>query len=163
MSPSQDLQAQQDELRNSIVIGWISALMLITIMFVVSLVKGAITNDFSRFAKDPGSFGLNVMIVIFAIHAVIPIALRVFNSTAFRWTMVGIAIFFLLMFLAHELTHMFIEKLPISIYRTLDWTHHGVMLWIVVMNIKWARAAGQAAARSGSGRPIAADLAVSTK
>lgn len=163
MSQTKDLPAQQDELRNSLIIGWISALLLILIMFVVSLVKAAIANDFTRFAKDPGTFGLNMMIVIFAIHAVIPVALRMFKGTVFRWTMVGVAIFFLLMFVAHGLTHMFIDKMPMNIYHTLDWTHHGVMLWIIVMNIRWARAAGEGTARSDGGVPINTNLAVSAK
>lgn len=163
MSQMKDLQARQEDLRNSLVVGWICALLLILTMFVVSLVKAAIATDFSRFAKDPGNIGLNMMIIIFAIHAVIPVALRVFNGVVFRWTMVGVGIFFFLMFLAHELTHMFVDKMPMNIYHTLDWTHHGLMLWIIAMNILWARAAAPGTARAGNDVPLTANLAVNAK
>ena len=88
--------SKQENLRQSIIVGWINLLQLVVVMFVVSLIKLAIANDFTPFGKDPGYMGLNIMIVVFTIYAVIPILLRIFDGNVFRWLMVGISIFFLL-------------------------------------------------------------------
>lgn len=136
-----DTKAIQETLRRRITVGWISALQLVVIMFVVSLVRAAIANDFKPFALDPGNRGLDMMIVIFAIYAVIPVLVRVFDGLLFRWAMVGASVFFFLMFIAHQLTHMVVDKMPLSIYDVLEFSNHAVMLWVIVCSVRWARLA----------------------
>jgi hypothetical protein len=134
-----DKKQAQEALRHSITIGWICALQLVVIMFLVSLVRAAIANDFRPFGRDPGNLGLDIMIVIFAIYAVIPMLLRLFDGPVFRWFMVGVAVFFFLMFIAHQLTHMMVDHMPLNIYHTLDFAHHAVLLWVSVCSVRWAR------------------------
>ncbi|RQP22645.1 hypothetical protein [Piscinibacter terrae] len=136
-----DTKQVQDELRRSITVGWINALQLVVIMFLVSVVRAAIANDFKPFGRDPGNLGLDIMIVIFAIYALIPVAVRMFDGLIFRWTMVGAAVFFFLMFIAHQLTHMVVDKMPLNIYHVLDFSHHAVLLWLIVCSVRWARMA----------------------
>lgn len=131
--------SKQESLRQTIIVGWITLLQLVVVMFVVSLISSAIANDFSAFGKDPGYLGLNIMIVVFAIYAAIPILVRAFNGNPFRWFMVGISIFFFLFFIAHQLTHMIVDKMPLSLYSILDFSHHFIILWIIVCTIRWAR------------------------
>lgn len=136
-----DTTAIQETLRRHITIGWISALQLVVIMFLVSLVRAAIANDFKRFGVDPGDRGLNIMIVIFAVYALIPVLVRMFDGRVFRWTTVGVAVFFWLMFIAHQLSHLLVDKTPLSIYHVLDFSHHAVLLWVIVCSVRWARMA----------------------
>lgn len=134
-----DKKDTQDALRHSITVGWICALQLVVIMFVVSLCRAAIANDFRPFGRDPGNMGLDIMIVIFAIYAVMPMLMRMFDGRIFRWFMVGAAVFFFLMFIAHQLTHMYVDHMPLNIYHVLDFAHHAVLLWVSVCSVQWAR------------------------
>lgn len=131
--------SKQESLRQTVIVGWINLLQLVVVMFVVSLITSAIANDFTRFGKDPGYAGLNIMIVVFAIYAAVPILVRAYDGHAFRWFMVGISIFFLLFFIAHQLTHMMVDKTPLTLYSILDFSHHFIMLWVIVCTIRWAR------------------------
>lgn len=128
-----------EQYRKSIIIGWISLLQLVVVMFIVSLLRSAIANDFRPFTKDPGYTGMNIMIVVFTIYAAIPIFVNLFDGRVFRWFIVGISIFFLLFFIAHQLTHMLVDKMPLSMYHVLDFAHHFIILWVIVCAIRWAR------------------------
>ena len=162
MNVNQDLLQRQDALRQSITVGWICALQLVVIMFVVALLRAAIGNDFTGFSKDPGDLGMRVMLVVFTIYAVIPIALRMIGGVVFRWAMVGVAVFFLLMFVAHQLSHMYMDGRPLNFFHTLDFAHHGMMLWLIVLTVRWARLAQRDVA-SASARPGVGGLAVGAK
>ena len=136
-----DTKEIQDTLRRHITVGWICALQLVVITFLVSLVRAAIANDFELFVHDPGNRGLDITIVIFAIYALIPVLVRMFDGVVFRWTMVGAAVFFFLMSIAHQLIHMVVDKMPLSLYHVLDFSHHTVLLWVIVCSVRWARMA----------------------
>lgn len=131
--------SKPEYLRQSIAIGWIVLLQLVIVMFIVSILRGAIANDFTGFAKDPGQLGTNIMIVVFTIYALVPALVRTFEWRAFRWFVVAISIFFFLFFIAHQLTHMYVDNTQLNLYHTLDFAHHAVMLWIIVCSIQWAR------------------------
>lgn len=139
------MQSTEENLRRSIIVGWINLLQLIVVMFLVSLVRSAIANDFTSFGKDPGNLGLDIMIVIFSIYAVMPVLVKMFDARAFRWLLVGVSIFFLLLFIAHQITHMVVDKMPLNIYHLLDFSHHLIMVWVIFCTIQWARLAEVAA------------------
>lgn len=133
------MSSVSENYRQSVVIGWVNLLQLVVVMFVISLLKSAIENDFTPFGRDPGIMGMNIMIVVFTIYAVIPILVKMFDAQAFRWFIVGISIFFLLFFIAHQLTHMIVDKMPLNLYHLLDFAHHFIILWVIVSAIRWAR------------------------
>ena len=130
---------QQEKYRQSIIVGWIMLLQIVLVMFIISLLRGAIKNDFSGFAKDPGELGTNIMIIVFAIYAIIPVMVRICSAIFIRWFTFGISIFFLLFFIAHQLTHMIVDNMPLNIYHVLDFTHHAIILWVIVCSYKWAK------------------------
>lgn len=131
--------SKQETMRQSVIVGWINLLQLVVVMFVISLIKSAIENDFTPFGRDPGIQGMNIMIVVFTIYALIPVLVRMFSATPFRWFIVGISIFFLLFFIAHQITHLAVDKMPLTLYSLLDFAHHLMMLWVIVCAIRWAR------------------------
>lgn len=142
----------QDKYRDAIQLGWVNALQLVVIMFLVSVTRAAIANDFKGFGKDPGNTGLDIMIVIFAIYALLPVLVRMFDGRIFRWFMVGAGVFFLLMFIAHQLTHMYVDKMPLNIYHVLDFAHHGLMIWVTYCSVQWARLASAPAPQQAEPR-----------
>lgn len=123
----------------TIAISWITLLQLVVVMFIVSILRGAVANDFSGFAKDPGEMGTNIMIVVFTIYALLPIFIFVFTHVIFRWIYFALAIFFLLFFVAHQITHMIVDNMPLNMYHLLDFAHHGVMIFVIVLSLLWAR------------------------
>jgi hypothetical protein len=134
---------KQENLRQSIIIGWIALIQLVVVMFIVAIYRGAIANDFTGFVKDPGSLGIDIMIVVFTIYALVPVLVRAIDWRVFRWFMVGISVFFLLFFIAHQLTHMIVDNTQLNLYHVLDFAHHFLMLWIIACTIRWARHRGE--------------------
>lgn len=132
--------SKQEQYRQSVIVGWIMLLQIVLVMFIISILRGAIKNDFSGFAKDPGELGTNIMIIVFAIYAVIPVLVRAIGAVFMRWFTFGISIFFMLFFIAHQLTHMIVDNMPLNIYHVLDFVHHAIILWVIICSYKWAKA-----------------------
>lgn len=133
------MQAKKDYLRQTQIVGWIALLQVVIVMFVIGLCRAAVEGDFSKFARDPGQFGLDIMIVVFTLYAAIPVLLQAFEFRAFRWFMVAVSIFFFLFFVAHQIGHMVMDKTALNINHVLDFAHHILMLWMIVCAIRWAR------------------------
>ncbi|MES2674926.1 MAG: hypothetical protein V4660_11855 [Pseudomonadota bacterium] len=131
--------SKQEQYRQSVIVGWIMLLQVVLVMFIISILRGAVKNDFSGFAKDPGIGGTNIMIIVFAIYAILPVLLRAMDYIFLRWFTFAISIFFLLFFIAHQLTHMIVDNMPLNLYHVLDFTHHGIILWVIVCSFKWAK------------------------
>lgn len=125
--------------QNLIAISWIVLLQIVLVMFIISILRGAVANDFSGFAKDPGEMGTNIMIVVFTIYALLPVLVFLLTHVIFRWFYFALAIFFLLFFIAHQVTHMIVDNMPLNLYHLLDFAHHGVMILVIILSLKWAR------------------------
>lgn len=132
--------SKQEYLRQTLIVGWIALLNLVVVMFIVSIYRGAIADDFSGFGKDPGTLGMDIMIVVFAIYALIPVLVRCTDRVPLRWFMVLTSCFFFLFFIAHQLTHMIVDGTRLNLYHVLDFAHHFLMLWMIVCSIRWLRA-----------------------
>lgn len=137
------MSSKQEYLRQTLIVGWIALINLVVVMFIVSIYRGAIANDFSGFTKDPGTLGMDIMIVVFTIYALIPVLVRWTDWVPVRWFMVLASCFFFLFFIAHQLTHMIIDGTRLSLYHVLDFAHHFLMLWMIVCSIRWLRARGE--------------------
>ncbi len=110
-------------------------------MFVVSVVRAGVANDFRSFKDDPGTQGMNTMAVVFTIYALIPMLLCLFDGRFFRWAMLVPALLFFLMFFGHQLGHMVVDKTPLGIDDAMNFGHHALLLWIIVCTVRWARLA----------------------
>ncbi|PCK04415.1 MAG: hypothetical protein COA42_19225 [Alteromonadaceae bacterium] len=133
------MNSKEDFYRNILIIGWIQLLQIVVVMFIVSILIAGVDNDFSGFAKDPGMLGVDVMVVVFAIYAILPLVLKGFGSVYIRWANFGLTIFFFLFFLVHQLSHLFVDNIPLSWYHLLDFVHHIVILAMVWVSFLWAR------------------------
>lgn len=126
--------------RQSLIICWIALVQLVMVMFIMALLSGAVNNEFTRFSKDPGEAGIKIMIIVFTIYIILPLLIKLIDHKIFRWTIFGLCIFFFLFFLAHQLTHMIVDKMPLGLHHTLDFAHHIIMILAAVLTFLWARA-----------------------
>jgi len=133
------MESKQLFYRNALIIGWIQLLQIVVVMFIVSILRAAVDNDFTGFVKDPGTLGTNVMIVVFTIYAALPFILKLFGHTFMRWLNFGLLIFFFLFFVAHQLTHMIVDQMPLNLYHLLDFAHHIIILIMAYIGFLWAR------------------------
>jgi hypothetical protein len=139
--------SKPEYLRQSLIIGWVSLLQLRVVLFVIALSRSAVANDFTSFAKDPGMQGTNIMIVLFALHALVPVLVRAFDGQVFRWIVAVISGFFLLFFSAHEISHLLAkDEMYWNLEKILDLSHLALMLWVAVCAIRWARLQEKSAA-----------------
>lgn len=123
----------------SIMFGWLVLLHVVVIMFLISLLLGAVENDFSEFNTHPGEEGVNIMIVVFMSYAVMPLLVRLLTNIICRWIFFAFSILAFLLFLSHHLTHVFVDRDPMTIFNILDFTHHAVSIFLMVLTFFWAR------------------------
>lgn len=133
------MSSKQNRLRLSIILGWVGLLQLRVVLFIIALMRGAIENDFKSFAEDPGYLGMNIMIVIFTIYVFIPIFVQLWARPFFKWFLFGVSVFFLLFFVAHELTHLHNDAVYMSLEKLLDLSHIVILFWVVACTLQWAR------------------------
>lgn len=133
------MPSKYERLRLSIIFGWIGLLQLRIVLFVIALTRSAIENDFSSFATDPGYLGMNIMIVLFTIYVFIPILVQVWDKSAFKWFIFGLSVFFLLFFMAHELSHLHADAVYMSLEKLLDLSHIAILLWVTARTFQWSR------------------------
>ncbi|MEJ2418821.1 MAG: hypothetical protein P8Y45_18195 [Exilibacterium sp.] len=136
------MRTVEERYRLLITIGWICLLQIVILMFLVYLMRSAVDNDFLSWSKDPGEFGLDMMYIVFTIYIFIPILTQIFSAKIFRWFLVLIGILFFLFFVAHQLSHMIIDNTSLSLVHLLDFAHHFLSLWVIVISIRWARLPG---------------------
>lgn len=129
-----------DDLRNRIALGWISMLFCAIGGFMADLIKSAVSNDFSKWSSDPGPIGLQIVSTVIVIYIAMPLIIRSASAVWFRWTLVGLTVFFALFFLAHQVAHAVSGTRPFDIVHAFDFAHHVIAIWQVVLTARWARA-----------------------
>ncbi len=130
-----------DELRSRIAQGWTAMFFCVMCGFLVDLIKSAIYNDFGKWINDPGPVGMKMISIVMVIYIVMPMLVRSVGATWFRWTLVGLTVFFGLFFVAHQVAHALTNSRPFDIIHAFDFAHHGLVIWMVVLTARWARQA----------------------
>jgi hypothetical protein len=129
-----------DDLKNRIALGWIAMLFCVVGGFMVDLIKSAVYNDFSKWSSDPGPVGMQIISTVIVIYIVMPLVVRNVSAVWFRWTLVGLTVFFALFFLAHQVAHALSGTRPFDIVHAFDFAHHAIAIWQIVLTARWARA-----------------------
>lgn len=119
--------------------GWTMMFIIFLAMFVVDLTHSAILQDFTKWQKDPGSSGLGILIIIMAIYASMPMLIKSIQAKWFRQTVIGVTVFFTLFFVAHQITHLLAGDKPFGVMHILDFSHHVLGVWVVVVATLWLR------------------------
>jgi len=105
----------------------------------LDVVRCIVVGDFTRWAKHLGLGGLDVIAVVMAIYALMPLLVRTISDQWFRFVTVGVTIFMTLFVLAHEASHLVAGDKPFGIQHALDITHHVLGISTAVAASLWAR------------------------
>jgi hypothetical protein len=137
------MEPRNESLRSRIALGWVMMLLVQTIMLVIMTVDSILMDDnFKSLRFDPGSRGLKMMVVLFALYALMPVYVYLVPGgrlPALRWIAVGLAALGFLFFLLHHLAHWHYGQRPDLSSHVLDVTIHLISLWVIVSSIRWAR------------------------
>jgi hypothetical protein len=142
-----------DELRSRIAQGWTAMFFCVMCGFLVDLIKSAVNNDFSKWVNDPGPVGMKIVSVVMVIYIIMPVLVRSVGAAWFRWTLVGLTVFFGLFFVAHQVAHALTNSRPFDIIHAFDFAHHGLVIWMVTLTARWARQAADGADEFSAVRP----------
>lgn len=131
-----------DNYQRKIITGWTS-LLLLTILMVMFMIYTSVyeNNDFAALKHDPGAAGLNAVIVLTAIYAVMPFVVYLIQSSNvrfLRWICVVVAMLSMLFLIMHHLKHFTEGSRPDAVSNLIDILMHLIGAWIIYFSIRWA-------------------------
>ncbi len=136
------ITVNEESLRQQISLGWIAALLVLTIGLEAMIIQGLFTDqDLLALRVDPGSSGLTILKYLSAIHVVMAIAVYtpVVRFGFARWAFVGVAGLMLVVFVLHHLSHWVFGQRPDFTSHVMDLLHHLTMGWVLYNSIRLRR------------------------
>lgn len=132
-------QISNDRFRAMVAQGWTLMFMVFVSNLVIDLIKNAVRGDATQWAQHLGMPGVQLLLVVMAIYALMPMLVRSLSAPWFRFTVVGLTVFMGLFVGAHEISHLSPNDKPFGIFHTLDLTHHVLVIWVTVAAVRWSR------------------------
>ena len=124
--------------------GWVLMLLILTMVLIVMIMHSiVVVGNFNDLQKDPGRYGMNLIISVLGFYAVMPLFIYIAEKTrirALRWMMVVFASIFLLFFALHHLSHWQFGDRPDVFSHILEMAHHAIAIWVIYLSVRWARA-----------------------
>lgn len=162
MSQQEETLNDSALLRTKIAIGWVTSLLVQTIVLVMMVTHSLLTEVATNFRSlqfDPGKQALRLLVYLVLLYALMPVYVYTvdrFRSRAFRWVAVALAVLGFLFQLLHHLSHWYFGQRPDFTSHVMDLIIHAVGIWVIVNSIRWARVPSTESA------PILAKGAVAT-
>jgi hypothetical protein len=132
---------RSESLRSIVAQGWTLMFVVFVANLVIDLVKntvgGAVVQ--TRWAGHLNMGGVQFILVIMALYALMPMLVRAVSAPWFRWAVVGLTVFMALFVAAHEVSHLSPVDKPFGLFHALDITHHLLAIGVTVAAIGWAR------------------------
>ena len=121
---------------------WAGMLFLLLTMFIADLVRLSIEGEFAALtralAADPGRTGLWILVLLICANTLIQVAIRTFQSPAFRWFLFAASVLYTAFFVAHQIAHVAGGE-SFGLHTFLDLTHHALGFWACWASWQWAR------------------------
>ena len=150
----------QEKLSIQVAMGWVMLLLVLTVSLVMMIVAGIVANDgFTVMRADPGKGGMMLLVYVFGVYAVMPIAVTLAQRTraaAARWAVTVMSVLLFLFFFVHHLSHWTAGERPNFNSHFLEVAHHIIAVWVIYSSVRWARTASAARAGSSASAPVAA-------
>jgi len=140
-------QLEAESLRSQIAVGWITNLLVLTVMLAFMITTSLLTEvdtGFRSLRYDPGRAGMRMLTYIVALYALMPVYVALvggLRSRAWRWLGVAAAAFGFVFLVLHHLAHWRAGQRPDFNSHVLDLTLHLVGIWVLVNSIRWAKRA----------------------
>ena len=136
-------ESSSERFRAMVAQGWTLMFMVFVSNLVIDLIKNAVRGDGTQWAQHLGMPGVQLLLVVMAIYALMPMLVRSLSAQWFRFAVVGLTVFMGLFVGAHEISHLNPNDKPFGIFHTLDLTHHVLVIWVTVAAVRWSRQAGE--------------------
>lgn len=118
---------------------WNSQLLLSLGLLSLAFMQAAIKDDFSIFMVDPGEIGWRHFCVVIPLYAVMPVLVRLYDGTWFRWLNVPLLLLTAYLPIAHQTKHILEGKLP-DLAVTVEIGIVSVGILGAVLAVRWASA-----------------------
>ena len=128
----------KENIRSVIAQGYAGMLFLLIMMTVSDLTVAGLSKNPDILQNDPGAIGLWMTAVLLGINVLIQIAVRTFDGKKFRQGIYVVSIFYMLLFVTHQIFH-FVAGDGVTIDLIYDITHHIVGVWVIIYARKWAK------------------------
>lgn len=137
------MQPEEESLRSRIALGWTLLLLLVVIMLEFMTISSILSDDnFKLLRADPGTQGLIMLVYVLGLFALMPVYVHWVHSMRSRiprWIAVVLAVLSFVYFLLHHLAHWAAGQRPDFTSHVFDLIFHLVMLWVIVLSIRWAK------------------------
>lgn len=144
--------------RSLVAQGWTTMLLIFVSNMVMDIVRASVERKLVNWSDHLGPQGIQVVLVVLTIYAVMPLLVRAISGRPFIVVAVMLTFFMGLFVAAHEVSHLTTTRdKPFGILHILDLLHHAVAAFVMYAGIRWFRAVGQrVAAAGGAPAPVAA-------
>jgi 4-amino-4-deoxy-L-arabinose transferase-like glycosyltransferase len=145
MSQEETWTDRNNLLMTKIGIGWVTSLLVQTIVLLMVVVNSLLTEVDTKFRSlriDPGSQVLRLLVYLVALYALPPLyifAVGRFRSKAFRWVGVALAILGFVFNFLHHMAHWYSGQRPDFTAHVMDLILHIIGIWVVINTIRWAK------------------------
>lgn len=117
--------------------GWTSMFAVFIAGVCIEIAKGGALDDPGRAGRHLGMAGIQLVLVLSSLYALMPMLVRSFDARWFRWVVVGLSVLVSLFMVAHEISHWRTDR-PFGVLHALDITHHVLGAWVTVLSVRWA-------------------------
>ena len=106
-------------------------LVLLLAMLVLEPLRYAMSGQYenltSLLSKDPGPFGLKVLIVLLCLNTIVQVTVHARSCQTAGISVLVLSVLYGMFFLAHNLVHALGGE-PLGLQSVLDFTHHALAL-----------------------------------
>ncbi len=130
-----------EQFRSLVAQGWTMMCIVFVSNLLVDLIKNSVAGPALQvpWAEHLSMGGIQFILVIISIYAIMPVLIRTLSATWFRWTVVGLTVAMGLFVAAHEISHLTALTKPWGLFHALDITHHILVVWVTIGATLWAR------------------------
>ncbi len=127
--------------RNLVAQGWTTMLLIFLANLQMDVIRASVERKLLNWADHLGPQGIQIVLVVMAIYAVMPLLVRSIPVRPFIVVVVMLTFFMGLFVAAHEISHITTTRdKPFGILHILDLLHHVVAAFVMFAGIMWFRA-----------------------
>jgi len=140
--------------RSLVAQGWTTMLLVFLANITMDVIRASVEGKLVNWADHLGPQGVQIVLTVLAIYAVMPLLVRTVPWRAFIVVVVMLTFFIGLFVAAHEVSHLTTTRdKPFGMLHVLDLLHHAITAGVMFAGVMWFRAAGrQAGGAAEAGR-----------